>query len=602
MVRVTLNHWAMGSSLATIVTAIMGQKDSQIALKLGQPRDDTSRSVNDTVYTPDQSSLHNIVLDYSDIEPADKSNAILNYLATPSAPLTTIHEISIMGRIYPVAKHQPNWTQLVAILPLLSLSELHWTIETSIPNEIVLILEQMSPPCRLYYATSHYPKWQDEMMWKEVSGIDSGNPRGFENLVGSPILYSLRSDIRYGGYPDFESLDRIFRVLSQTLTLRALDLSFSHSGGCLLSGGQPDAFDFASYTNITFPPLESLALKGYNLDESSNGGEAWNYKDPWKQSIESRWYGGWVSPVLELIEEVIMVVKMDLRFWLAGFERWWYTAQISDGRTSLDCWLEVMDWSKLRTLSLHRPSDDTLRKLRRSTLSSLRELTITGTYPPSTSATLDFLKNLPAPLSALSLGNARCCSTDDLVSALSTHSQSLKSLSIHSSGSRRVPQNQTQIMHFATSCLLLQRLEIDMPYPAKSDIVDEYINGTYAPLATGSKSLREIALQFPLSAHQRRSSDYEWESHQLEFEGMDAENKEPSFQFDREFMESLYAYFKENGGIEKLEIFVGNWNSRNCDDYREPQFKGKFKRCVCTVGQGCVVDEGGGMGSDWEYE
>jgi len=441
-------------------------------------------------------------------------------------------------------------------------------------------------------------------MWEEVFGTGSKQPRGLENLVGSPILYSLKIDIRYGRFHNLESMDLVFRILSKTPALRALDLSLGHSG-CVVGSGQPYAFDFASYPNVTFAPLESLSLKGYRLDEFADGGEAWRFRDPWDSNDRIEWCKSWERIVPTPIVAGMMEVKMSWRYLARDFESWWNKPTKKDEWTSLDCWLEVMDWSKLRTLNLDRPSNATLRKLRGKTLPGLRNLTITGGYEPSIDVLLDFVENTTSPLVSLSLRNICLCSTDGvLLRALSKHSQSLTRLSIHSPRSWCVPEDQTHIMRFAASCLLLSWLEIDMPYPPNSGTIGEYIATTYADLVSGTHSLREIVLHFPLPyinhppQRKRGMSDLEWRILQLEYESMDLKDGEADLEIDREFVEKLFEYLMGKGGIEKLEIFVGDWGSRYQNIYRTSEYRGEFKRCVCAVGKGCVVDEEGGVG--WE--
>ena len=604
MFRVILHLRVVGICFITIATAIMGRGDAQVSLNIQKPTDSTSHSRNDTIHIPNPNSLHHIQLDYSysGKDPTASSNALLQYLSTPSAPLSSIHKLSITGEIYDKSTW-PNWIQFIALLPQLSLSELHWTIETPIPYEIIRILEQMSPPCRLYYTTSYYHV-RHKRMWEEVFGMEKTYPLGLENLVGSPILYSLKTEIGYGRFPNLEFMDRIFRVLSTTPTLRALDLSLYHHG-CVMGGGQPYAFDFTSHPNISFAPLESLRLKGYNLDESSDGGKEWRYKDPWDNKDRISWYKSWQRVLPKLIVDGMNEVKMSWKYLVRDYENFRYKPN-TDGRTNLECWLEAMDWSKLQSLNLHQPSDATLLKLRGRTLPALRNLEIAGGYKPSTDATLDFVEYTILPLTSLSLRNIYLCCTEGLVSALLKHSQALRSLSVHSLNSWHMPENQTQIMAFAASCPLLRWLEIDIPYPSDVTTIGEYISTTFQPLVSGTKSSREIVLHYPLPyIHQapkpkRGISDLQLRNLLVEFESMDPEDRQDVLEIDRDLMEALFEYLKGKGGIEKLTIFVGDWKSRNHNDHRTEEFKGKFKKCVCEVRKGCVVDEGRRM--YWETE
>lgn len=63
--------------------------------------------------------------------------------------------------------------------------------------------------------------------------------------------------------------------------------------------------------------------------------------------------------------------------------------------TSLDCWLEVMDWSYLHTLKLGWPNtgkNSTLQKLSGGSIPNLKNLIFTG-YPESKPSVLKFLIN-----------------------------------------------------------------------------------------------------------------------------------------------------------------------------------------------------------------
>lgn len=590
---------------------VTGARTYQAPLKLRKPSENPSLSSNGTLFTPDPNTLDYIRLDYSDEVVSATSNSLLQYLTIPKAPRATVRTLSITGSVD--RETWTDWTLFVNTLQLLSLSELYWTIEIVIPYEIIRILEEMTPPCRLYYTTSYNSK-RDEQMWEEAFGMKPKYESGLKSLVDSPILYALRTHISYGRSSNLESMKLLFQILSNSTTLRELDLSLNHFG-CVFGGGQPYAFDFASQPEVTFTPLEVLRLSGYRLDESSNGGKAWEYRDIWNDGERIEWLKNWSKWVSWPVAEGMMELKMSWRFQVRQFEGWWYKRPV-DGRTSLDCWLQAMDWSKLHTLSLNRPSDETLVKLNGTRLPSLTNLTIIRGYESASDTILNFVAGTAQPLTYLSLRNLNLCSTDPLILALSNHSKSLTSLSIHNPDSSNAPQNDTRILEFAGTCPFLHYLEIDMHIPSINGTLKEYIENTYRTFVTEAVSLKELVLHFPLpdlplpqfppsylgdTESKEEMSDHKRKPHIIEDEINESDEGPVVLAINLKVVETLFAYLsRRKERVERLVIFVGDWERGNSQSYIAPKFRNKFTRYICEQGKGCEIMESGAWDDEFD--
>ena len=159
------------------------------------------------------------------------------------------------------------------------------------PSRILTALELKQPSSRLHYTASfiNWDPYDENVPFAQPVGQEPNHQtraKARESIIGSTALHSLKAAVKYGGCPNLDDLDLVFRVLGSCPNLKKLDLSINWEG-CVVSGGTPYAFDFVSQPDIKFPPLESLILNGYHLNEQSDGGEDWYYQEasPWKERL-----------------------------------------------------------------------------------------------------------------------------------------------------------------------------------------------------------------------------------------------------------------------------------------------------------------------------
>jgi len=120
-----------------------------------------------------------------------------------------------------------------------------------------------------------------------------------------------------------------------------------------------------------------LKLSGYALDEESDGGYAWYMRQYWEENDKEEW-------TRKFYEEEELPPRPE--------------RLPSDGRTNLQAWMEVMDFSHLEALNIQRPSSKTLETLKGDALPALRGLVLRG---GSSEDVLDFLNGTSKPLEAL---------------------------------------------------------------------------------------------------------------------------------------------------------------------------------------------------------
>lgn len=150
--------------------------------------------------------------------------------------------------------------------------------------------------------------------------------------------------------------------------------------------------------------------------------------------MRTEWRSQWPWRVLpgimmDGVDEIWAVVdfaKRDILKWQKKQAR----EKKSEGQTSLNRWLKVMDWSNLHTLKLYFPTSQTLAKLSGVTFPSLRDLTFKHSY--SYHDIIDFITNYFRPLEVLSFQVMNFCSFRLVLHAISVgHAKSLTSLAVH---------------------------------------------------------------------------------------------------------------------------------------------------------------------------
>lgn len=179
----------------------------------------------------DLNTLFRLEIDYSDKEHVKYSNALLEVLLDPRAPTNIVRELSVTG--FPSLG---NWTSLTEIFERISdLQDVYWAGEKAIPKQIVTALEEKNPSCRLHYTLSfiNWDRFAEGYIPIQAIGEEPHHEsRGLEreSIVGSENLYALKTTVEYGGMPNLEDLDLVFRILVSCQKMKELDLSINREG------------------------------------------------------------------------------------------------------------------------------------------------------------------------------------------------------------------------------------------------------------------------------------------------------------------------------------------------------------------------------------
>jgi hypothetical protein len=256
-----------------------------------------------------------------------------------------------------------------------------------------------------------------------------------ESILNSSILYSIKARIEYGGNSNPDDLSLIYRVLTCP-NIRELDLSLRW-GGCVVSDGQPYAFNFSSsgLAKATLPPLEVLKLSGYELDNKLDGG-AWM---EWESSKPQRNILLW--PWKFLPDNIIERVRYQTVHRPGGIMDYFVKRDHSplpeDAEINLDGWLERMDWSNIHTLDLKSVSPLVMQKLI-PVLTGVTSLTLEYGGGKAGAAYIDFLDNTTKPLKKFVLRNVAFNDFEFLTKTITNrHGSSLQSLELREREDRR---------------------------------------------------------------------------------------------------------------------------------------------------------------------
>ena len=528
------------SSLTTQGMSQPGPDDQAPARKLPTTTPSLS-SPNILIPIPDLGSFHHINLDFSDEETAASSNALLEYLNDPGSNSSryTVHEASVTG--YPSLG---NWNLLSLVFDQLTeLETVHWDSEQPIPASVLHALEAKNPSCRLRYTLSfsNWDPYDEDVPWAQPVGQENNHEaraRRRESIIGSKVLYALKAPVRYGGAPNADDMDLLFRTLASCPNLKELDISIEHFG-CVFRGDNPYAFDFISHPDVVFPPLEVLKVDGYRFDARVDG--------PWRKS--------W-GRVLQVMPQMAItwLGERHVRSSFANFNsEFWPESRESDGLTNLDWWLKAMDWSHLHTLDLTSPSNTTLGKLSGDVLPNLRTLALDYC---SASAALEFIAKTTVPLESLSLQSISFCFLEPLIEIISTGHSSLKSLSlnyVHYVGS-------TDLSSLLHSCTQLQHLSIDVKRTEEMDY-------KLYDIIASAPEICSLTLRFPSpDAELPQGMDrFDFLSKFRYFEGEDWEDEIDPI-INQTSILTLFKYLRSKKigkEFKTLDIFVGAWENRN---------------------------------------
>ena len=446
--------------------------------------DHTQCHENKSAHDQDMTTLKDIEIDFSSKKAAARSNTLLETLTNTDPPEIHVRQITVKGY-----SSLGNWTLLVEVLNMTSdLRDVYWSAEKALPRDILTVLETKSPLPKLHYTLSFNNLDPYEELNRPrpigVNCVAKDVILDRNSVIGSSALYSLKAGVGYGGWPNLRDLNLIFRILSSCPNLRKLSLRIAHGGGCVMSDGQPYAFDFQSHPDVKFPPLEVLSLDGYELDADTAGGGAWDFiegpRGDGYDRVKWRTYWPWnMLPRMfqDGVDEVWDALAFQRIFYLRR-QRQLERKKMSDGKTSLEKWLDLMDWSHLHTLKLASPSQQTLKILGSATLPNLTNIEFDGGHHH---AVIDFIAELRTPLESLCLHDMKFCSLRLILNAISQqHTESLKTLRIHQAEkccTARKTFSIAEISSLIDSCPNLYELEIDMPRP---DSTETYIAATDA--------------------------------------------------------------------------------------------------------------------------
>jgi hypothetical protein len=329
-----------------------------------------------------------------------------------------------------------------------------------------------------------------------------------ESILNSIILYSIKASIEYGGYPNPDDLSLIYRVLTTCPNIRELDLSLGW-GGCVVSDGQPYAFNLSSsgLVKATLPPLEVLKLSGYKLDDKLDGG-AWM---EWESSKPQRNILLWPWKFLpdSIIEWVGYPTIHRLGGTMDDFVKRDDSPLPEDAKINLDGWLEHMDWSNIHTLDLKSVSPLVMQKLR-PVLTGVMSLTLEYGGGKAGAAYIDFLDNTTMPLKKLVLRNVAFNDFKLLTKTITNrHGSSLQSLELREREDRRgryvwledksrmvkvyAPHlylSPSHISQIAEGCPNLDFLDIDLNRTSNTTLDQEVLSAISSCL-----SLRDLVLR-----------------------------------------------------------------------------------------------------------
>jgi hypothetical protein len=482
--------------------------------------------------------------DYGDDSPIsemtfqfDKSNLAelwLNFLISPRADperfnRDSVREITLKGNNWagnlPLVEH--------AFSKMHGLEKVHWEIREPVTDNILRSLERNNPTARLYYS---FHNWS----WKPNS-----------SLVNSTLLYSLKADISYGYYAEYELFDFLFETLSNASNVRELDL-FLHADGCELGVGNPWAIPFSTHPSARFPPLEVLRLDGYALDERSDGGMAW----AWRGKIE-KWKADW--------EKWLEYDDDDEEKKPPFPER-----PEDDGRTNLEAWMDAMDWSNLHTLHLGSPSSATLHRLRSPALPALKHISINAPFGWAEAATQDeilsFVTNgTPNLLHSITLQNMGAESGDELLQTLISSpnlTQELRHFSYAGGGENIFFLNHTKLSDLLAKSPSLEHLDINVPRDFDMSIEGKRL--FHDIISTPTVSHLTLRIPSPDEHFMAPGREWEWSWGQIHDKSTGIyDQPDPLINLDT--ATNLFSDIrakKEGAELKELEFYVGDWENR----------------------------------------
>jgi hypothetical protein len=485
----------------------------------GSDIESTSSSVRNPYTDP---NIYRVYIDFSDERAAWSSDQYLNYIighnGSSEWSLTHLREFHIEG------VHSLGNISLVeqAFGKFENLTTVVWDYEVAISLPIIRLLEENSPLCKLYYTLPFY-KMGDQ--------VD-------EALFDSPNLYTLKANIWYGYWDNSYPMVFILNALFRNHNIRELQIGMFWNS-CEIYHDLW-SFDFASYPNARFPPLEVLELNGYHLDAGADGDGDWYFVTPDRIKLNSDNNTNSHS-ISRRVEK--------------------------DERTNLDAWMQVMDWSQLHTLDLSRPSDASLARLQGDALPSLKNLTLdmrrSNIYRREKIP--DFVTHTAQSLESLSLKDVSPLDGNEILRSFilePSRLQELKSFSFGAGGENICALSEAHIRQFLKTAPRIERVDLNIPRQANISMFSEPFRSLLS-----SPTLQHVTLRFPSPDNpygqwplrQELDTQYQWwaiDNEQIE---------KPDPLINRESVRHLFKEMrreKEGADLETVEFVIGNWDDR----------------------------------------
>ncbi|KAG4432102.1 hypothetical protein IFR05_012401, partial [Cadophora sp. M221] len=364
-----------------------------------------------------------------------------------------------------------------------------------------------TPPPRLYYTLDLSHRYDES----EAEREKIHNQR--MSVLASEAMYALIVKITYMHETNLRDLNFVYKVLRTCRELGLLELSLRHVG-CVSGGAIPFAFPFRgvpardsgdgvggdsdgdglttewlkrygvlSNEEWRFPPLSKLKLDGYDLQENSDGGYAWYWRDYANYTQE---WNEWAE--LEDEEErepPARPVRME-----------------DDGITSLEMWLRVMDWSELGTLELSYASTETLRLLgAKGVLSGLAHLVLRRGKGADV---LGFLRNVACERGCLQSLELRGVDFEwtkegvaSLIEILATRHPELKRFSVGDGKENELFFPTGSLANLTHVLPLLESIDVDLPRPEVEDDGNWEWDWRGFDAVLGAKGLKELTIRLP---------------------------------------------------------------------------------------------------------
>jgi hypothetical protein len=230
------------------------------------------------------------------------------------------------------------------------------------------------------------------------------------------------------------------------------------------------------------------------------------------------------------------------------------------GKTSLDLWIEVMDWSHLHTLDLDSPSDETLAKLDKSL--GLEGSHVEGFEDKPRRVKVHFRyrgTTRGAIFSKYGIRIASSCRRNCFRA-----SERLRRLAIHQIEDNYgfdhhlLALNATEISWLFNSCLGIRRLDIDAVRSADWD------TDVIRALSSSTLELSHLILHFPSADAFTGRMDY-CHVTRKDMTWGDWENL-PDPLINKTLVESLFRILRENKlsqELKNLDVYAGNWEYRD---------------------------------------